>query len=275
VPPVSNFNIITDFNFEIRCNKKPEKNASANLYLILKNRKRRKSEVSMTDEQLTEIFQRIHTQYLGRRRRRVEAEFHPYRSLRHTLEWTPWRIRIKVSQYFHRAPVSVLEYVAIILLSKVYRLKIDQAIRRKYREYLHELQQTLPLKKQRRPLRYNACGKVYDLQNLFDQINEKTFKNQLNRPHLGWSLTDSYRRLGFYDADRNLLVISRIFDKVAVPEKIVRYLLYHEMLHIYYPVIQRNGQRIIHSAQFKRAEHLFPDYDKIQHWIKSYIKQRR
>ena len=69
------------------------------------------------------------------------------------------------------------------------------------------------------------------------------------------------------------MVISKIFDSRHVPENIIKYLLYHEMLHIAVPVQFESGRRKIHSPEFKRKERLFPEYVQIQNWIKNNLKK--
>ena len=95
----------------------------------------------------------------------------------------------------------------------------------------------------------------------------------LKVPTLGWSRNKSYWRLGFYDAERNLLVVSRIFDQSRVPEEILRYLVYHEMLHIFFPTERKNGRRIIHSPEFRETERRYPEYQEIQDWLKIYVRK--
>ena len=109
---------------------------------------------------------------------------------------------------------------------------------------------------------------MYNLEFIFEDINRTYFKNQLKKPILGWSLNKSYMRLGFYAEDKNLLVISRIFDLSRVPEKVVEYMMYHEMLHIAIPTIVINGRRKVHPPELKKMDRIFPDYDEIQKWIK-------
>ncbi|HHE55002.1 MAG TPA: M48 family peptidase [Caldithrix abyssi] len=94
------------------------------------------------------------------------------------------------------------------------------------------------------------------------------FANQLKKPILGWSLRKSYRRLGFYSKEKNLLVISRILDSKKVPPEVVKFLLYHEMLHMAIPVQKVNGRRQIHPPVFKQREKQFPNYQSIQKWLK-------
>jgi len=227
----------------------------------------------LTNEQLTVIFNRIHQEQFSRKRRKVEAAFHPYRSLRHTIEWTPWRIRIKVSHHLEAAPVIIIQSLAIILLSKIYKLKVDSEVRNTYRVFASGIDDQLPKRKTYGLDGYNPKGNVYDLRHLFDELNEEYFEPLLKRPHMGWSKNKSYTRLGFYDATRHLIVISRIFDDDRVPENLIRYLIYHEMLHIYYPTIEKRGRRIVHSREFKKTERQYPEYEMIQTWIKKNVRR--
>ena len=223
---------------------------------------------SWTQKELTGIFQNIHKKYFHRKFKKINAEFVTFRRIKHSIEWAPLYINIKVSHYFKHAPKPVLESLAIILLARIYKRKVDSNIRREYRKYLDQLENKLPPTRHRSLESYNANGKVFDLKSVFSQLNMNYFEKPLALPILGWSKMKSYRRLGFYDEKRNLLVISRIFDAPGVPEEIVYYLVYHEMLHIYYPSEKKNGRRIVHTAAFKKAEKRFPEYENIQTWLK-------
>lgn len=226
----------------------------------------------MNDQQLAEIFTRIHQIHFPKKRRKVDAVFYPYRSLRHTIEWTPFRIGVKVSRLLQAAPLIIIEQLAIILLSKVYKLPVDAGIRKSYRQYAAGIENdkttnTYGLRT------YKSKGRIYDLHHLFDQLNDQYFEPLLKRPVLGWSKKNSFTRLGFYDASRNLLVISRIFDDERVPGKIVLYLLFHEMLHIYFPTKDLGGRRVVHSREFREMEKQFPEFENIQKWLKKNIRR--
>jgi hypothetical protein len=227
----------------------------------------------MTQKELTSIFQSIHKKYFPRKLKKIDAKFFSFRRIKHSIEWTPFHIRIKVSHYFKDAPHSIMEILAIILIARIYKRRVDSSIRKKYREYLEQLEQKLPPTRSHSLDSYNAKGKVFDLESVFLQLNMNYFENLLDLPVLGWSKTKSYRRLGFYDEKRNLLVISRIFDASSVPEEIVNYLVYHEMLHIYYPAEKKNGRRIVHTPAFKMAEKRFPKYENIQTWLKKNLSK--
>jgi predicted metal-dependent hydrolase len=223
----------------------------------------------MTDRELTEIFTQIQKKYHAPSYKKISVEFFISRSIKHTIEWTPWRIKVKICHHFRTAPDYALIDIAIILLAKVYKTKVSKEIREEYRQYVESLAGKLPVRRHHRLDSYQAKGKIYNLAAVFSEMNRQYFENKLNLPVIGWSRQKSYRRLGFYDEKRNLLVISRIFDDARVPEEITRYMVFHEMLHIHFPAERKNGRRIIHGPEFKMAERSFPNFEKIQKWIKS------
>jgi hypothetical protein len=222
----------------------------------------------MDNEYLTKIFKSAYSKYYKSGMRRITAEFYPYRSLRHTIEWTMFHIRIKVSRYFINAPVTVLEILAIILLAKVYRIKVDPEMKKRYNVYALQLRRQLAPVKKRSLFHYNAQGSYFNLEETFHEINSIYFNSQVIVKHLGWSKHNSYRRLGFYDHNRGLLVISKIFDSEKVPPEVIKYLLYHEMLHVVIPVEETKLRRQIHTAKFRKMERQFPNFQKINLWIK-------
>ena len=227
----------------------------------------------MSEDRLVTIFKSVQQAYFNKSYKRINVKYHRFKSLKHTLEWTPWRIRIRVNEHFKNAPDNILENLAVILLARIYKVKVQKEIRNPYNEYVETLRASLPAKKFNRFDSYSGKGKVYDLTSIFNQLNHVYFSNDLPLPVLGWSKKKSLWRLGFYDKERNLLVISRVFDQAGVPENVVRYLVYHEMLHIYFPSERKNGRRIIHSRKFRETEKQFPEYEDIQDWIKRNLRK--
>ncbi len=217
----------------------------------------------MNNERLNEIFRNVHITHFPGRLRRIKAEFYPYRSLRHTVEWNGIRIKVKVSRLFSDAPVHILEIIALLLLSRVYKKKIDGQTRSTYSAYSKQLN----YKRQTRKINYEPGGKHYNLSLIYQRLNIMYFNCDLQITNIGWSKKNSYTRLGFFDKSRNLIVISKIFDSPLVTLRVLQYLMYHEMLHARFPEKTVNNRRRIHTSQFRAEERKFPDFDEIQSWI--------
>jgi hypothetical protein len=63
--------------------------------------------------------------------------------------------------------------------------------------------------------------------------------------------------LGHYDPCHNAIVISRIFDDIRKPLLTLEYVMFHEMLHLRYPVDHRGARRRVHTREFRQAERAF------------------
>src|SRR6185436_16737430 len=101
-------------------------------------------------------------------------------------------------------------------------------------------------------------GAFFDLEEIFERLNTRFFDGLLGRPQLGWSRGASRSMLGHFDPSHNAIIISRIFDKKDVPALALDYVMYHEMLHLRYPVDHSGARRRVHTREFRAAEKAFP-----------------
>ena len=83
----------------------------------------------------------------------------------------------------------------------------------------------------------------------------------------------SRRTLGHYDRAKRTIVISSLLDGPDVPDYIIEYVVFHEMLHHEFPTYYRHGRRVIHSRSFKEKERTYPHYDRAQEWLKKDFKK--
>jgi predicted metal-dependent hydrolase len=89
---------------------------------------------------------------------------------------------------------------------------------------------------------------------IFEQLNEKYFSRQLERPHIAWSSRTWRRQFGCYDPGPNQIVLNRRMDRPGVPQFVVEYVLYHEMLHVKHPTRRSGCSLISHSPEFRAEE---------------------
>jgi hypothetical protein len=105
------------------------------------------------------------------------------------------------------------------------------------------------------------AGRHHDLQLLFDRLNSQYFKGALGAPRLAWSRRTWRTQLGCFDPALSQIVMNRQLDRPTVPEYVVAYVLYHEMLHVKHPVRFARCRRESHSGGFRKDEKLFAEYD--------------
>ena len=191
----------------------------------------------------------------------VRIEFRRYANADSSVRLEQDRLLVRMPDVLEGAPASVVEALAFILIGKLYRKAIPRIYSHRYRLYLNrgDMRRKLQLVKQIRGRKVvsGPKGEFYDLAEIFEQLNREYFASLLGEPRLGWSRSPSRTLLGHFDPSHNAIIISRIFDRAGVPRVAVEYVMYHEMLHLQYPVEHRRKRRCVHTAEFRQAEQAF------------------
>jgi len=178
-------------------------------------------------------------------------------------------VNITLGNLFISASPELLGLILERILRRLCRLNPDLVLNRRMTELIRqEYPESGGPATQRKLEHYTPAGQFFDLLEIFSRLNQTFFSNVLSVPVLGWSRNISRRRLGFYDQQRNLLVISRIFDRKNIPFQVVEFLVYHEMLHIVFPSKNGRSRRIVHSRDFRKAERSHPFFEFTGMWLK-------
>jgi hypothetical protein len=211
------------------------------------------------------LFQRVFTR-LGCEGRppRFRVEFYPYSSLVLTIRRREEATYVRLSDLLRRAPRSVLEGAAALLLARVYRRKAPSELIEPYTEYArsHRTRKRIHHMRRKR-VRSSVAhpkGRYFDLAAMFDNLNDAYFGGELKRPHVGWSTRTWRRQFGCYDPGPNHILLNRRMDRPGVPPCAVEYVLFHEMLHVKHPTRRSGCSLVSHSRQFREEEKRFPDF---------------
>ncbi len=193
-----------------------------------------------------------------------QVEFYPYSSLVLTIRRREESVYVRFSDLLKRAPFEVLEGAAALLLSRVYRRKVPRALVQQYLEYARSdrVRSRINQMRSRRVRRVPtlAQGRHHDLATLFQQLNQRYFGGQLERPHIGWSTRSWRRQFGCYDPGPNQIVLNRRMDRPGIPQFVVEYVLYHEMLHVKHPTRRSGCSLLSHSPEFRAEEKRFAQF---------------
>jgi hypothetical protein len=204
--------------------------------------------------------------------------FFAYSNVKATIRLRDGAMQVRISDLLEGAPPAVLSALAHILLAKIYRQPVARGHLYRYRKYLngHQLSQQAHLVRQLRGRKQltSPCGRYYDLEAIFEDLNTRYFHGLMARPTLTWSRSHARHRLGHYDPAHNAIVISRVFDDPRVPRYAVEYIVYHEMLHLRHPVKRNGARRCVHSAEFLAEEKLFPHHDRAQRFLVALASRR-
>lgn len=110
-------------------------------------------------------------------------------------------------------------------------------------------------------------GAVHDLDARFEAVNARYFDGQLPRPTLTWGRAPTVHRFGSYEPVRDRVVISRSLDHPDVPERVVDYLLFHELLHKHVGTENRGLRRGVHTPAFHAAEARFEGLAEMERFL--------
>jgi len=192
---------------------------------------------------------------------RVEIEFCRFANANSFISLDGDRLHVRITDVLQGAPAPVLESLAHILISRLYRRTPARCWSDRYRRYLNrrDMRRALHLirAERGRKLMAHPRGGTYDLEQIFEELNLRYFHGLMARPELGWSRRPSRVTLGHYDPSHNAIVLSSILDRPTAPRLAVEYVLFHEMLHLRFPVDHRGARRCVHTPDFKAAENEF------------------
>ena len=172
-------------------------------------------------------------------------------------------IHVRISDLLEGAPAPVAEALAYILMGKLFRRPAARIYSHRYRLYLNrrDVRRQMHLVRQIRGRKFvsGPQGSHYNLETVFESLNGEHFEGLLARPQLGWSRGKSRSMLGHFDPSHNAIIISRIFDDSSVPLIALEYVMFHEMLHLRYPVEHNGARRRVHTREFRQAEKKFAE----------------
>jgi hypothetical protein len=121
----------------------------------------------------------------------------------------------------------------------------------------------------------NGKGKIYDLNRVYERVNQRYFAGEMDKPELCWTQRQTVRMYGRYRLGTDTVSISLSLDDARVPEFVVEYVMYHELLHKLLGVDIVGGRRRSHTREFHRYEKSFDRYNEAQMFLKEWSKSRR
>jgi len=220
-----------------------------------------------------EIFARVFSEWKPRTAApAVRVEFCKFANANSFIRWDEAGLQVRLADVLEGVPAQILEALANILISKLVRRPVPKIYAERYRRFLNrkEMRRSLQLIKQMRGRKFvsGPQGEHYHLDEIFEDLNARYFHGLMARPLLGWSRKPSRVMLGHYDPSHNAIILSKLLDRQSVPRHVVEYVLFHEMLHLRYPVEHRGARRCVHTREFKAAEKQFGRRKEAQELLK-------
>jgi hypothetical protein len=221
---------------------------------------------------LNQIAQEICGQYPLTSQTLCILSFYPYAGLKSTIRIDKKKTLFRISDILEDAPAGVLCALLHILIARASRTPPPQKYQQIYVDYITkpamEKKHAQVRRKRHRKQLNGPQGVYYNLEEVFTRVNRHYFNSELKQPELSWSPGRSRTLLGYHDGHLNLIVISRWLDRKTVPQEVVDFIMYHELLHIVIPTRCKNGRRMIHTPEFRRREQEFKEYEEAIKWLK-------
>lgn len=220
-----------------------------------------------------EIFLRVFGELRPRTKRPVvEIQFCQFASANSLIRWEGDRLSVRITDVLQGAPAPILESLAHILISKLLRRPVPKEYAERYRRHLNrkDMRRSLHLVRQARGRKFLSGGKGshYDLDEVFEDLNFRYFHGLMARPLLGWSRRASRTMLGHFDPSHNAIIISKVLDSDRAPKLALEYVLFHEMLHLRFPVEHHGPRRCVHTPEFKAAEREFVGWNEAKELLR-------
>jgi hypothetical protein len=224
-------------------------------------------------ESPVEIFRRVHREIRPRTEiPPISVEYQAFANPDSRVRMEHGNLTVSITDLLDGAPSQVTEALAHILLGKLYRRPAERQYEHRYRLYLNrrDMRQRIDRIRQERgrKVHLGPKGMVHNLEEVFEKLNQEHFGGMMARPALGWSHVRSRTRLGHFDPSHQMIVISRIFDHPNAPRLALEYVMFHEMLHLHYPVDHSRARRCVHTREFREHEKRFPGYEEAKALLK-------
>jgi len=135
-----------------------------------------------------------------------------------------------------------------------------------------------PLGRTRQLVTIDTRGRHFDLQELFDDLNQRYFEGAIQaRITWGQRCGKPRRRnsikMGSYSVEEKLIRVHRSLDRGFVPRYFVEWIVYHEMLHQVHEATLVNGRRQFHTPAFLADEALYEHYERARAWERTHLDE--
>ena len=119
----------------------------------------------------------------------------------------------------------------------------------------------------------NTRGQHHDLRLSFQRVNAQYFGSRVSSPRLVWNRTLTFRTMGHYQPTIDTVMISMTLDDAQVPSFVLDHVMHHELLHKVLGAQMVNGQRRVHTPEFRAAERRFREYTQAEIFLKQWARR--
>jgi hypothetical protein len=200
--------------------------------------------------------------------KKLKLKINNNRSTMVSVRWESDLTRVSLHQMFLDAPKNVMEALACYIKGD------DRVLAPSIKAFI---QNQLTQLHYPSPANLKTAGNHFNLQELYDKVNAEYFEGRVNLS-ITWFGKERQPRskiaLGLYYDPMKLIKINRILDHADIPEYLISFVIYHEMLHHVCPAyVDAKGINQVHTREFKARETQFKDFERAQEWLRKHLNR--
>lgn len=194
---------------------------------------------------------------------RIDAEYSPFKEFK-----TSWKrcgdlAEVSVTDYMKRADTEVKSDLANSIVQRlqghgndiftptlVNYLRSDEFLQRNQPLYL----------KRSRNLKRSSRGRVYDLQELYEELLSEGHVCEVPYINFTWTTKPNYKRVGYTSVVFRVVAVSSALDSEDMPRDVAKFVLFHELLHHEQEIMTKDN----HDADFRMREMSYPGFWECQ-----------
>lgn len=208
-------------------------------------------------------------QNIERKGKKLHVRINDNRQTMLSVIWERKQTKVSLHRMFLKAPQNIMQALACYIERKhkaiAPEIKAFIESRRAELDYSHIIDRDA----------LDTKGGAFDLTEIYRRLNKTCFKNSLDLgiTWFGSSFIKNRSRcsLGLYYDTLKLIKIHRLLDNPLVPDFVIEFVVFHEMLHAVCPAyIDERGVHRVHGAEFKRREESFYCYKEATEWIRKH-----
>lgn len=118
-------------------------------------------------------------------------------------------------------------------------------------------------------------GEHFNLQDILDRVSSRYFAGETEGVCIGWGryrqrrarrTRTRSRALATYCFEDQTIRVNPVMDTPRVPDFVIDWVVYHELLHHVLPVEKSGGRKRYHTSRFRTLERAFPSYLEARKW---------
>jgi len=199
-------------------------------------------------------------------RKKLQIKINDNRSTMLSVRWEPDCTKVSLHRMFLQAPQNIMQSLACYIKQE------DKIIHPMVKAFIEKGLQKLDYSPNLDRSKLYQNGNVYNLQQIYDDLNKEYFDNQLKLSITWFGKFNQRNRtrvtFGLYHDPLKLIKINRMLDSPNFPDYILAYVVYHEMVHNVCPAyVDEKGINRVHTKEFKKMESHFKHFGLAEKWI--------